>query len=476
MCAIMNTRTEALKRIQTRIGPKGWVESAEDMQPYLVEQRNLYRGQAAAVVKPASTEETADIVDICAEAGIVIVPQGGNTGLVGGGVPLFNEDTTGIVLSMERMNRVLGVDALNQTLTVEAGVILSQAQSAAEEAGLLFPLSLAAEGSCRIGGNIATNAGGIHVLHYGNTRALILGLEVVLPDGRIWNGLRALRKDNTGYDLKQLFIGSEGTLGIITAAVLKLSPRPAVIETGLCAARDADAVLELFGRARRALGESLTAFEIINRFAFDITKKNIPGIVDPFAEGHEEYALIEVSGAGTDLRHVFETCLHEAVEEGVIQDAVIAESGEQVKDLWHIRESIPEAQKSEGGSIKHDVAVPISAIGTFLQRARKAVEDAIPGVRICCFGHLGDGNLHYNLSQPVNADKDAYLDRWGEINGIVHNITMELGGSFSAEHGIGCLKTNDLRHYKSDVEIDMMRMLKQTLDPLNIMNPGKVIP
>lgn len=473
MRPIMMTHSQALQGICELVGPIGWIDAADEMQPYLHEERGLYEGTAAAVVKPASTAEVAAVLKLCNEAGLGVVPLGGNTGLVGGGVPDF-PDGQGIVLSTQRLNAVRDVDALNQTITVEAGVILAEIQRIAEEAGTLFPLSLGAEGSCQIGGNLSTNAGGVQVLRYGNARDLVLGLEVVLADGRIWNGLRALRKDNTGYDLKHLFIGAEGTLGIITAAVLKLFPRPPARETALCAAGDAGSLLQVLKRMRNSAGEALSAFEIMNRFGIEIAEKHVPSANDPFDEPHREYALIELSG-GNGIRETLETVLEEALEDGLIDDAVLAASTAQSDELWAIREAIPEAQKHEGGSIKHDVSVPVSSVGDFLEEATSLVEAELPGVRVCAFGHAGDGNIHFNLSQPPGADKGAYLENWGRINRLIHDMVMGMGGSFSAEHGIGQLKRGDLVRYKSDVELSLMKAMKMTLDPKNIMNPGKVI-
>ncbi len=469
----MTAHSKALELIRKLVGPKGWIGTALEMRPYLHEERGLYEGAAAAVIKPASTDEVAAVMKLCHQSGLSVVPLGGNTGLVGGGVPDF-PDGEGIVLSTERLNAIRNIDALNQTMTVEAGVILADIQSKAEEAGTLFPLSLGAEGSCRIGGNLSTNAGGVQVLRYGNARDLVLGLEVVLADGRIWNGLRALRKDNTGYELKHLFIGAEGTLGIITAAVLKLFPRPQARETALCAAAEADSLLQVLQRVRENAGEALTAFEIMNRFGIEIAEKHVPAACDPFQEPHSDYALIELSGS-LGVRETLESILGKALEDGLIDDAVIAASTAQAEELWAIREAIPEAQKHEGGSIKHDVSVPVSKVGEFLIKATKLVENELAEVRVCAFGHAGDGNIHFNLSQPVGTDREEYLDNWGRINRLVHDLVMSMGGSFSAEHGIGQLKRADLIRYKTDVELDLMRTMKMALDPKNIMNPGKVI-
>jgi len=469
----MTKQTDTLVRIRDVVGPKGWIESEAEMQPYLQEERGLYQGTAAAVVSPASTDDVAQVLKLCNKAGLGVVPQGGNTGLVGGGVPDFPEGN-GIVLSTQRLNAIRNIDPLNQTMTVEAGVILAHIQQAAEDAGALFPLSLGAEGSCRIGGNLSTNAGGVQVLRYGNARDLVLGLEVVLADGRIWDGLRGLRKDNTGYDMKHLFMGSEGTLGIITAAVLKLYPRPQAREVALCCGGDADAMLNVLQRLRDGAGEALSAFEVMNRFAIEISEKHVPAANDPFDKPHNQYVLIELSGH-RDVRDTLETVLGQALEDGLIADALIATSRAQADQLWAIRDAIPEAQKHEGGSIKHDVSVPVSSVGEFLTIASALVEAELPGVRICAFGHVGDGNIHFNLSQPPGADREAYLQNWDRINQLIHDLVVDMGGSFSAEHGIGQLKRGDLARYKSDVEMDLMRTLKKALDPSNIMNPGKVI-
>ncbi|MGF1639698.1 MAG: FAD-binding oxidoreductase [Rhodospirillales bacterium] len=462
----------ALRAIREIVGPRGWIDDGADVEPYLIEERGLFRGTCAAVVRPATTAEVAQVVGVCAREGIAVVPQGGNTGLVGGGVP-----DGGIVLSTVRLNRIRALDPVDRTITVEAGVVLAEVQRAADEAGALFPLSLAAEGSCRIGGNLATNAGGITVVRYGNARDLVLGLEVVLPDGRIWDGLRALRKDNSGYDLKQLFLGSEGTLGIITAAVLELFPKPRVTATALAALADVDAALALFNRTHEAAGDSLTAFEFMARRGIDFCLRHVPGVVDPFADAHPCYALVKLTSAGeaVPLAETLERILADAFEAGLVEDAVIAASEAQADALWRLRESIPEGQKPEGGSIKNDVSVPVSRVPEFMARATAAVEAAMPGIRVVAFGHLGDGNIHFNLTQPEGADRGAFLAEWDRFDRIVSDIATGLGGSFSAEHGVGRLKRVDMARYKSAVEIDLMRSLKRALDPRNIMNPGKVV-
>jgi FAD/FMN-containing dehydrogenase len=461
-----------LETLAARLGPRQVLTDEADMTAHLVEPRGLFQGKAAAVVRPGSTEDVAFVIGACAEAGVPVVPQGGNTGLVGGGTP-----QGGIVLSLARLDRIREVDPVNATMTVEAGCILKAVQDAASAADCLFPLSLASEGSCRIGGNLSTNAGGTAVLRYGNARDLVLGLEVVLADGRVWNGLNALRKDNTGYDLKNLFIGSEGTLGIITAAVLKLYPKPKARVTafaGLASARDA---LILFERLRKAAGDQLTAFEYMPRFGLDIVLKHAPGAVRPLEGDHHSYALIELSSPqdGADLQSVMEAALAAAIEQGLVEDATIGASEAQNRALWYLRESLSEVQRYEGGSIKHDVAVPVSRVADFIEEASAACEAAMPGIRVCAFGHFGDGNIHFNLSQPVGMDKAAYLAEWERFNRIVHDIVHRMHGSISAEHGIGLLKRDEILLYKDPVAIDLMRTLKQALDPRNILNPGKVI-
>ncbi len=466
--------TDIVTQLAAIVGAGNVLIGAADLVPYLEEQRGLYHGAARAVVRPGSTEEVAAVVTACAAAGVAMVPQGGNTGLCGGGVPSERGDS--VVISTERLTRIRKLDPVNFTLTAEAGCVLASLQAAADEVGCLFPLSLAAEGSCRIGGNISTNAGGTNVLRYGNARDLVLGLEVVLPDGQIWNGLKSLRKDNTGYALHHLFIGAEGTLGIVTAAVLKLFPAIVERQTALVGFRDLDAALVLLARARRASGDAVTACELIPRIGLDLCLRHIPGSRDPFAESHPWYLLLELSSSRPGgLREALEAMLAEALDEGLAQDVVLAESGEQRRALWHLRESIPEAQKKEGGSIKHDVAVATSRVPEMIRRCTEAVEAALPGVRVVPFGHLGDGNTHFNLTQPAGADTPAFLDQWGRMNRIVHDIVVAMEGSISAEHGIGRLKVEELAHYKPALDLDLMRRVKTALDPQGIMNPGKVL-
>jgi FAD/FMN-containing dehydrogenase len=465
----------ALERIKAIVGPKGVIADPAAMAPYLDEERGLYHGAARLVVRPASTAEVAAVMRCCAEARLPVVPQGGNTGLVGAAVP--PEDGGAVLLSLGRMNRVRSIDPVNFTITVEAGCILADVQRAAAEADRLFPLSLGAEGSCQIGGNLSTNAGGIAVLRYGNARELTLGLEVVLPDGQVWDGLRALRKDNTGYDLKHLFIGSEGTLGVITAATLKLFPRPREVETALLALARVEDAMTLFAEARKASGDQLTAFELIPRLGLEMAMRHTPGVGDPLAAPARWYALLEVSSSQTEggLRPALEAFLAEAMARGLVEDGVIATSGEQARALWRIREGMVEGQKHEGGSIKHDVSVPVSKVAEFILQATEAVEARLPGIRPLAFGHVGDGNVHFNLSQPPGADTRVFLARWAEFNHLVHDLVRGFGGSISAEHGIGRLKRDELPRYKSALELELMRKLKRALDPEGLMNPGKVI-
>lgn len=454
------------------VGESACISDAEEMAPYLIEERGLMKSHSDLVIRPADTKQVSAVVRLCGRHRIPIVPLGGSTGLVCGGVA-----EGGVILATDRMNKIIEVDALNHTMTVEAGCILADIQATADEAGCLFPLSLGAEGSCRIGGNLSTNAGGVGVLRYGNTRDLVLGLEAVLPSGEILNDLTALRKDNTGYDLKQLFIGAEGTLGIITRAVLKLFPGPRSSVTALAAVADYSSILELFSRTREVCGDWLTAFEMMSRFAIELGERHIDGVNDPFSEPHHAYALIELtSPRGNDnLRSELEFVLEGAFENDYVSDAVFAESEMQVNNLWRIRENIPEAQTREGASIKHDVAVPVSRAIEFISEANNRVEAACPGIRPCPFGHIGDGNIHYNLTQPTGANGPAFLARWEEFNRIVHDLVVDMHGSISAEHGVGLLKRDEIVHYAAPVAIEMMRTIKSALDPLNIMNPGKVV-
>ncbi|MCJ2133931.1 FAD-binding oxidoreductase [Methylobacterium sp. J-026] len=461
-----------LAALRDGLGPRHVLTEPEDLAPYLVESRKLFTGTALAVLRPGCTAEVAFALRACTQAGLPVVPLGGNTGLTGAGIP-----QGGFVLSLERMTRLRAVDPVDATITVEAGMILQDVQDAAEAAGLLFPLSYASRGSARIGGGIATNAGGIAVLAYGNARDLVLGLEVVLADGRVWNGLRALRKDNAGYDLKQLFIGSEGTLGIVTAAVLKLFPRPRATSVAFVGLDSARAALDLFVALRGRMDRDLTAFEYLPPFALEIVLRHVPGTVPPLAGTHGAYALIEVASArpDADVRGALESALGAALEDGLIADATIGASGAQNDALWRLREGVPEAQTREGASIKHDVSVPLSRLPEFLERAGAACTAAMPGLRPCGFGHFGDGNIHFNLSQPVGMAPADFLAEWGRFNRIVHDIVHGLGGSIAAEHGVGLIKRDELERYGDPVGLDLMRRLKEALDPQHLLNPGKVI-
>ncbi|MDG2204796.1 MAG: FAD-binding oxidoreductase [Alphaproteobacteria bacterium] len=462
----------ALAAIKEAVGDNGWLADAANMAPYVNEWLKILEGTCQMVVRPGTTEQVAQVVRICHDAGIPITPQGGNTGMVGGAVP-----NGGIVLSTQRLNSIRELDADNATLTVEAGCLLADVQAAAADAGFLFPLTLASEGSCRIGGNIATNAGGNNTVRYGNTREQVLGLEVVLPDGRVWDGLRGLRKDNTGYDLKQLFIGAEGTLGVITAAVLSLVPAPRDRITAMAATESWDDLLKLFRIMRRRLSGSLVAFEVFTDLGIKITVDHIDDVNDPFTDGHRLYALMEATCYDNEaaVREAMETGLGEAFEEGIVTDAVLAESGQQAANLWNVREGLPEAQSMEAMVIKHDVSVPISRIPEYVAKGGALVEETIPGARLLPFGHMGDGNLHFNMLQPDDMERDVFLAFKSDINRKLHDLAIAMGGTFSAEHGIGLNKVGDLAHYRSEVELDLMARIKQAFDPANIMNPGKVI-
>ncbi|MEC5400012.1 FAD-binding oxidoreductase [Uliginosibacterium sp. H1] len=467
--------SELLATLRDIVGEAHVLLDAHDRAPHEEDWRGRYRGRALCVVKPADTAGVAAVLGACHAAGVPVVPQGGNTGLVGGGVPHATGNE--VVLSLSRLNRVLAVDADNLTMTVQAGCTLAAAQAAAAEAGFLFPLSLASEGSCQIGGNLATNAGGVHVLRYGNTRELTLGLEAVLPDGRVWDGLRGLRKDNTGYDLKHLFIGSEGTLGVITAAVLKLFPALHSRAVAWVALRDVAAAIELLRGLRTRCGERLTAFELVGREALGLVLQHIPGAQVPLSGGHDWHALVELadSDPGAPLDDLLQTALASAMEAGVVSDAALAASDTQRAALWALRENISEAQKREGFSIKHDVAVPVGRIPAFLHDTDAALKSAFPGLRIVTFGHVGDGNLHYNMSRAQRQDNDVFIAQTPAVNRIVHDRVAAHGGSISAEHGLGQLKREEVLRYKSAVEMDLMRAVKAALDPRGLMNPGKLL-
>lgn len=467
--------TDFLDRCRDTIGASNVLTSDADMAGYLTDWRRRFTGKALAVVRPANTEEVAAVVRLCNQFRVPVVPQGGNTGLVLGSVP----DTSGtaIVISLTRLNRIRAVDTINNTMTVDAGCILEQIQNAAFDAGRLFPLSLAAEGSCTIGGNLSTNAGGTAVLRYGNSRELCLGLEVVTAQGEIWNGLRGLRKDNTGYDLRDLFIGAEGTLGIITAAVLKLFPQPQAQLTALAAMQTPDDALRLLSIAQEECGPALTGFELMSDFCLSLVAKHFPQLRLPFPQTYPQYVLLELSDSESEehANTMLETVITDALEQDIIQDAAVASSIAQSKGLWNLREHIPLAQAEEGKNIKHDISVPISRIGEFIRVTDVKLQAAFPGCRMVTFGHLGDGNLHYNVSPPENDPGDALIAHQEAINRIVHDSVHHFGGSISAEHGLGALKRDEVRQYKSEVELGLMRTLKHALDPLNLMNPGKIL-
>ncbi len=463
----------ALARLRTIVGENGLLSSQADIAPYCADWRGRYHGDALCVVRPASTAELSQVVHVCAEAGLPMVPQGGNTGLCGGATPHVGRKE--VLVSLSRMNRIRSFDRDNASITVEAGCKLATVQAAAQEAGLLFPLSLASEGSCEIGGNLSTNAGGVHVLRYGTARDQVLGLEVVLPDGRIWDGLRGLRKDNTGYDLKQLFIGAEGTLGFITAAVLALAPLPAYSALAWVALDGVQQGLDLLARLREKAGEPLNAFELVGQEALDLVLRHIPGARDPFAQPAPWHALIELSGNDAALGGQFEQMLAALLEGGVVRDAVIAQDVAQARALWALRENISEAQRIEGLSVKHDISVPVSAIPRFIKSAGERLLVAFPGIRLVVFGHAGDGNLHYNLSFADAGDNAGLIADGHAASVLVHQTVTECAGSISAEHGIGQLKRDLLPHFKSEIEMDMMHAVKHAFDPHGLMNPGKVL-
>ena len=469
----MTVPQAVLDRLKDAVGAKGFSTDPAEIAPYLEEWRGKYQGHTPLLLRPATTAEVSAVLSIAQESGTPIVTQGGNTGLVGGQIPFHDE----VLLSTKRLNQMSAVDARGMTLTAEAGVTLAQVQRAADENNLLFPLSLASEGSCTIGGNIATNAGGTHVLRYGMTRALVLGLQVVLPGGAVLDMLRSLAKDNSGYDLKQMFIGSEGTLGVITAATLKLFPKPEVSVTAFAAVPSPAAALKLLGAMQARTSGMLSAFELIPRIALDLVARHIEDTRDPLSTPSPWYVLMEATGGReSNLATCFEAGLADAVTGGMASDAVVASSLTQAAALWKLREGISESQRREGASIKHDIAVPVATVPDFLARATPVVESLVPGARAVSFGHLGDGNLHFNFSAPVDGDNAAFLARWDDVQQAVHDIVQEFGGSISAEHGIGAMKVASLPRYKSHAELDAMRALKAAFDPRNILNPGKTVP
>ncbi|HLH49261.1 MAG TPA: FAD-binding oxidoreductase [Roseiarcus sp.] len=469
--AMAETRLAELAAI---VGPTHVVADPERLESHLIEPRGLYHGRALAMIRPGSTEEIARLLAYCNEARLPVVPQGGNTGLVGGQIP--DESGGAIVLSLQRMNRVREIDPDSNSMVVEAGVTLAAAQQAAEKADRLFPLSLASEGTCTIGGNLSTNAGGVGVIAYGNARDLALGLEVVLANGAVINGLSKLRKDNTGYDLKDLFIGAEGTLGIIAAASLKLFPRPRATATAFVGVPDPAAALKLLALARESVGPGVTSFELLPRIGLDFVLRHAAGARDPLSSPHPWYILIELSSQQSGrLDDALAEILSAAIEKGIAADAAIAATLEQRKAFWRLREEMSDAQRPEGGSIKHDVSVPVGATADFIAEAGAAVLAFMPNARVVAFGHLGDGNIHFNVSQPVGADKAAFLGRWKDVNAVVHAVVARYRGSISAEHGVGQLKRDLLRETKDRAALDAMRLIKAALDPNGVLNPGKVL-
>lgn len=464
-----------IEKLKAAAGPNGWLDDTSDLSSYLTEQRRLFTGSSPLILRPDNVDAVSEILAICHEARVPVVPQGGNTGLVGGGIPY--EHGGEVVLNTSRLNKIRALDPQNFTITAEAGCVLADIQRAASDSGRFFPLSLGAEGSCQIGGNLSTNAGGTAVLRYGNMRELTLGLEVVLADGTIWDDLTGLRKNNTGYDLKHLFIGGEGTLGVITAAVLKLFPTPKSHGTALIAIGEIANAVDLLGLARSECGDAVTGFEYMPGLGIDLALKHIPDARNPLSEVSRHTVLLELSSSASDwpIGRALEALLSKALENGFVLDAAIAQNESQRKSFWRLREAIPEAQRVAGASIKHDVSVPVSAVPAFIESASAAVVEALPGIVPIPFGHVGDGNIHFNLMQPAGMERDLFLKEWPRFNRIVHDIVDSLGGSISAEHGIGRIKRDELRRYAAPTKLDLIRKVKRTLDPHGILNPGKLI-
>jgi FAD/FMN-containing dehydrogenase len=462
---------ELIDQFRNIVGNKFAVTDPADIAPYLTEERDLFHGRSPLVLRPGSTAEVAAICRLASGHRVALVPQGGNTGLVGGQTPHNGE----VVVSLRRLDKIRDIDIASNTMTCEAGVVLQIAQQRASEFDRLFPLSLGAEGSCTIGGNLSTNAGGTTALAYGVAREMALGLEVVLADGRILNVLSKLKKDNTGYDLRNLFIGSEGTLGIITAATLKLFPKPRAVETAMVGLKTPAAALKLLSISQNEAGGTLTSFELLSEVAVDFSIRHGIDIRDPLDSRHQWYVLMELSSPRHDARAAIESILAQGLEAGIVDDAVIAANLTQRSAFWKLRDEMSAAQKPEGGSIKHDISVPVIAVPDFIEQADSAVAKLIPGARPVPFGHLGDGNIHYNVSQPIGGDPAAFLARWQEVNAAVFEVVLRLGGSISAEHGIGVLKRDELPEVKDKVAIELMRSIKAMLDPRGIMNPGKVL-
>ena len=471
----MTIDTQHLNRLREIVGPQGFLDQPADLAPYVADHRNLYSGVTPLVLRPSSTEQVSRILALCHEATISVVPSGGNTGYCGGATP--SADGSQIVVSLSRMNKIRSLDALNYTLTCEAGCVLAGIQTAAEAADRFFPLSLGSEGSCQIGGNLSTNAGGTSVVRYGMARSLVLGLEVVLPDGRVLDSLKSLRKDNTGYDLRDLFIGAEGTLGIITAATFKLYPRPQTVVTALVALKSLEGAIELLAQLRTASGDAIVTYEVMPRIVIDFELQYLKGIADPFDAKHDWYVLVEVQSARRDpaLSDAIQESLSAAIDSELANDALVAQNDTQRTAFWAIRERIPEGERHAGASIKHDVSVPITDIPALVKEGSAAMLQIVPNGRVISFGHLGDGNLHFNLCQPEGMDRTIFEAMTPQVNRAVHDIVAKYRGSIAAEHGIGRLKRDELAHYKSPVEMDVMRAIKKALDPKGIMNPGKVI-
>lgn len=459
---------EQLKKI---VGPGGWKTDAADLEPHLTDWRGAYTGKTPILVAPANTDEVSRVVRACAAAGAAIVPQGGNTGLCGGSVP--DESGQQVLLSLSRMNRIISVDAYNFSMEVEAGCVLASIQDAAAAVDRIFPLSLGAEGSCQIGGNLATNAGGVNVIRYGTARSLVLGLEVVLADGSVLDSMRALRKDTAGYDLKQLFVGSEGTLGIITAATLRLFPDPGEMSTALVAVAESGDAVRLLAELRNTLSDRIEAFELVSKRVFELVVRHIPETRLPFDDDYPWYVLIEAATQGNPAE--LENALAMAAGESLLLDAVIAKNTTEAQQLWRLRHSIAEAERQAGKALKHDISVPIARMQEFLVRGDALIAELMPDAQLLAFGHVGDGNLHYNVSLPFGLSSTEWRDAGERITAAIYELVAELGGSFSAEHGVGRLKRGYLARYRGGTEIDLMRTLKNTLDPTNILNPGKVI-
>jgi FAD/FMN-containing dehydrogenase len=467
--------TDIARSLSELLGTDGLLTEPGAFEPFLSDHRKLYNGRALAVAVPRSTEDVSRLLAFCNEHRIGVVPHGGNTSYCGGATP--DESGRQVVLSLRRLNRIRKVEPLNHSLVAESGCILADVQRAADEADRFFPLSLGAEGSCQIGGNLSTNAGGTNVVRYGMTRDLVLGLEVVLADGRVLSSLDALRKDNTGYDIKQLFVGAEGTLGVITAASLKLFPSIRASATAFAAVPDVQAAVTLLSELRGASGDTVSSFELIPRIGVDLTTRHIPGVTDPLDRAYDWYVLCELtsSRATEALATLLEEALADALERGVILDAVVARSERERQSLWKMRETIPEAQRIDGASLKHDVSLPIPVLPQFVAKAAAWLAANVPDGRLVAYGHVGDGNLHFNLNQAPGADRAGFLAREEAIRRVIHDLVREFGGSFSAEHGIGRLKVGELERYASPVELDLMRAVKRAFDPNGILNPGKVL-